>query len=97
MVLISYIWYRLAEKAGLTQWIRNKCSELKRLTRWTHQVEVNVEGGVDANPFPDRLINPGEYKPNAQEHTTSVSDPIQSTGDTKKCTGTSLIAWFWYC
>ena len=83
MVLISYIWYRLAEKAGLTQWIRNKCSKLKRLTRWTHQVEVNVEGGVDANPFPDRLINPGEYKPNAQEHTTSVSDPIQSTGEFK--------------
>ena len=83
MVLLSYICYRLAEKAGLNQWIRKKYSDLKRFARSAHQVEADTctEGGADANSFPHRLVYPGEYEHNTQGHTTSVSDPIQTTGE----------------
>ena len=83
MVLLTYICYRLAEKAGLNQWIRKKYSDLKRFARSAHQVEADTctEGGADANSFPHRLVYPGEYEHNTQGHTTSVSDPIQTTGE----------------
>ena len=82
MVLIFYICYMLAKKAGITQWLQKKYRSLKRCAqaiKCTSQAETDEE----AEPFisstlPDRLINPVEYEPllpTTGQHT--VAEPTE--------------------
>ena len=70
IILICYICYVLAKKAGITQW-----KTLKRCVQTTtHRDQTDVEAGSDTGSLPDRLINPGEYEPilpNTDEHTAA--------------------------
>ena len=72
MVLLLYICYELAKKAGITEYLRRKYKLLKRCvqaTRCTSYTEV--EAGYDAGSMPDRLVNPGAYEPvvpSTEEH-----------------------------
>ena len=76
MVLISYILYKLAKKAGITECLKRKYTYLKThmlTNRCADQNEPDVEAedGIES-PLPDRLIHPEEYEPllnHAQEHT----------------------------
>ena len=72
-VLLSYIWYKLAKKAGIVQYLKTKYHVLKGLVVAVRHAsnEADVEGVPDINAFPDRLQNPEKYEPDAQEHTTS--------------------------
>ena len=83
-VLLSYICYKLSEKAGLILYLKTKYHVLEQLTATvrhaSHQVDIEEE--PDNDPFPDRLQNPEEYGPDAQEHTTS--EPMQSTESTRE-------------
>lgn len=69
-VLLSYICYKLAEKAGIVKWLKTKHHVLKQYVFVVRHAS-DVEGGPDNDSFPDRLQNPEKYGPNAQEHTTS--------------------------
>ena len=77
VALISYIFYKLAEKTGITQWSKVKYTDLKKWiasTRQTSQVTENLEATSDIESWPDRLINPAEYEPllpKADEHTAA--------------------------
>ena len=74
-VLVSYILYKLAKKAGITECLKRKYTYLKThmlTNRCANQNEpdVEAEGGIES-PLPDRLIHPEEYEPllnHAQEH-----------------------------
>ena len=83
-VLLSYICYKLAEKASLIFSLKTKYHVLKQLIATvrhaSHQVDIEEE--PDNDSFPDRLQNPEEYGPNKQEHTTS--EPLQSTESTRE-------------
>ena len=72
-VLLSYMCYKLAERAGIVQCLKTKYHVLKGLVVAVRHAsnEADVEGEPDINPFPDRLQNPEKYEPDAQEHTTS--------------------------
>ena len=66
MVLIFYVCYVLAKKAGITQCLKRKYETLKRCVQslgHTGQAEADVEAESDTDSLPDRLINPGEYEP----------------------------------
>ena len=86
MVLIVYICYVLAKKAGITQSLKRKYKALKRCLQFlicTHEVEADMEAESDTGSLPDRLINPGEYEPlipTRDEHTaaepTENKEPI---------------------
>ena len=75
VALMFYIFYKLAEKTGITQWSKLKYTDLKEWiasTRQTSQVTENLEATSDIESLPDRLINPAEYEPllpNTDEHT----------------------------
>ena len=77
MVLIFYVCYVLANKAGITQCLKRKYETLKRCvqaTRPTSEAEADVEAESDTGSLPDRLINPGEYEPvlpTTEEHTAA--------------------------
>ena len=77
MVLILYICYMLAKKAGITQFLKGKYNGLKarvQSTRHTRQAEDNMDAGSDTGSLPDWLINPGEYEqlsPTANRHTAA--------------------------
>ena len=83
-VLLSYICYKLAEKAGLIFYLKTKYHVMKQLIATVRHAshQVGVAERPDNDPFPDRLQNPGEYGPDAQEHTTS--EPMQSTESTRE-------------
>ena len=72
MVLLLYICYELAKKAGITEYLRRKYKLLKRClqaTRYTRYTEVETES--DTGSLPDRLVNPGDYEPvlpSTEEH-----------------------------
>ena len=80
MVLILYIFYVLAEKTGITQWLKKKFKTLKRCVqspRHTNEAEADVEAESDTGSLPDRLINPGEYEPvlpTTEEHEATESN-----------------------
>ena len=85
MVLIFYICYVLAEKAGITQaqCLKRKWKTLKRCVQTaTHrdQAETDEEPGFDTGSLPHRLINPEEYEPvlsNTEEHTAAEpTEPV---------------------
>ena len=59
MILLSYISYLFAKKAGITQCLKRKYKSLRRSIRDTNQYEEDVE----ADSLPDRMVNPGEYEP----------------------------------
>ena len=64
MVLIFYICYVLAEKAGITRYVIKKYKTLKDYVLPTkHTREADVEAGSDTDSLPDRLINPADYEP----------------------------------
>ena len=66
MVLIFYICYVLAEKAGITQYLIKKYKTLQDYvlpTKHTSQARADVEAGSDIGSLPDRLINPADYEP----------------------------------
>ena len=83
-VLLSYICYKLAEKAGLIFYLKTKYHVMKQLIATVRHAShpVDIEEGPDNDPFPDRLQNPKEYEPDAQEHMNS--EPMQSTGSTRE-------------
>ena len=85
MVLIFYIFHKLAKKAGITQYLKREYKALKKcmqVIRHTGQTEADVEAQSDTDSLPDRLINPGEYEPlpTTEEHTaaelTEDKEPI---------------------
>ena len=82
VVLVLYICYMLATKAGITLCLQRKCKILKRClqaTRHESQAETDVEAD---GLLPDRLINPGEYEsvlPTTEEHTAA-----EPTGESKE-------------
>ena len=83
-ILLSYICYKLAEKAGLIFYLKTKYHVLKQLIATVRHAshQVDIEEGFDNDPFPDRLQNPENYGPDAQEHTNS--EPMQSTESTRE-------------
>ena len=83
-VLLFYICYKLAEKAGLIFYLKTKYHVLKQLIATVRHAlhQVDIEEGPDNDPFPDRLLNPEEYGPDAQEHTNS--ECTQSTESTRE-------------
>ena len=81
-VLLSYISYKLVEKIGIVQFLTNKYRNLKQLELFIRHAPHNPETDVERELFPDRLHNPENYGPDAQEHTTS--DPPQSKEATRE-------------
>ena len=86
MIMMFYICYELAKKAGITQSLQMKYQTLKTFclaTRSTKRAETDVEAGLDTDSLPDRLINPEEYEPvlptmeehRAAEATYLIIDP----------------------
>ena len=77
MVLIFYVCYVLAKKAGITQCLKRKYETLKRCVQspgHTGQAEADVEAESDTDSLPDRLINPEDYEPllpTTEEHTAA--------------------------
>ena len=66
MILIFYICYRIAKKAGITQCLTKKYTTLKDyiLTfKGASQSETDLQDEFDISTLPDRLVNPGEYEP----------------------------------
>ena len=71
VVLIFYICYVIATKAGITHCMKRKYTKLKECVqaeRHTDQAEAHIDS------LPDRIINPGEYQlaqSATEEHTAS--------------------------
>ena len=66
MVLIFYICYVLARKAGITQCLKRKYRTVKTCLLaaiHTGQAGADVEAESDTDSLPDRLINPEQYEP----------------------------------
>ena len=84
MVLIFYICYVLAEKAGITQCLKRKYKTVKTCLLaaiHTGQAGADEEAESDTGSLPDRLINPEEYElllPTRVEHTA-----VEPTEDRK--------------
>ena len=94
MILLLYMSYLFAKKAGITQCLKTRYKSLKRSVqniRDTSQCEADVEAESDTGSLPDRMVNPGEYEtllPTTEEHTTAEhtkdkewnnKDPIRLT------------------
>ena len=62
MVLILYICYVLAKKAGITHCLKRKYEILKRRIH-ASGVGTDAEAESDTDSLPDRLINPQRYEP----------------------------------
>ena len=81
IVLILYICYMIAKKAGIAQYLQIKYKTLKRYVQAitsTGQNEADMEAESDTGSLPDRLMNPGEYEPllpTTEEHT--ATDPTE--------------------
>ena len=76
MILILYICYVLATKAGITQWFKRKYETLRKCMQATIHAQNDIEAESDTDSLPDRLINPGEYEPvlpTTEENTTAES------------------------
>ena len=75
MALIFYICYMLAKKVGIAQYLQVKYKTLTtclQTKRHTDEAEADVETTLDTGSLPDRLVNPGEYRPlllTTEEHT----------------------------
>ena len=77
MALIFYIFYMLAKKVGIAQYLQVKYETLTacmQMKGHTDEAEADMEAMLDTGSLPDRLINPGEYEPvllTTEEHTTT--------------------------
>ena len=77
ILLIFYICYQIAKKAGFTHSLTKNYTTLKGyiLTfQGTRQSETDLQAEFDISTLPDRLINPGEYEPllpTRQKHTAA--------------------------
>ena len=58
VTFIGIFVYQLASVTGIAQYLRMKCAA----ARVAHDAEVEVEP-QDIGSLPDRLVNPGEYRP----------------------------------
>ena len=76
MVLLFYICYELAKKAGITEYLQRKYKLLKRCVQVTKcKSQVDIEADFDAGSLPDRMLNPGDYEPvvpTTEEHVAAV-------------------------
>ena len=88
IVLIFYICYVLAKKAGIIQCLKRKYETFKRCvqsTRNSSQAETDTEAESDTGSLPDRLINPEEYEPvllTAEKHTAAeATESIDPAGN----------------
>ena len=79
MILLSYISYLFAKKAGITQCLKTRYKSLRRSIRDTSQCEADVEAESDAGSLPDRMVNPVEYEPLL--HTTEGHTPAEPLRD----------------
>ena len=88
LVLIFYIFYKFAKKAGITQFLKGKYQTLKTYsTRCMRQAETDVEAESDISSLPDRLINPEDYEPvlpTTEEHT--AAEPTDSINESRRLT-----------
>ena len=91
IVLIFYICYVLAKKAGIIQCLKRKYETLKRCvqsTRNSSQAETDTEAESDTGSLPDRLINPEDYEPvllTAEKHTAAeATESIDPAGNKEK-------------
>ena len=75
MVLILYICYVLAKKAGITHCLKRKYEVLKRHIH-ASGVGTDAEAEADTDSLPDRLINPERYEPALP---TTEQDPRRLT------------------
>ena len=76
VALVFYICYKLAEKTGMTMWLKSKYKGLKERILSTIQMSQANQSPSDIESLPDRLINPEEYEallPNTNEHTVGES------------------------
>ena len=77
MALIFYIFYMLAKKVGIAQYLQVKYETLTACVQMkghTDEAEADMEAMLDTDSLPDRLINPGEYEPvlpTTEEHTAA--------------------------
>ena len=84
IILIFYIFHKLANKIGITHCLKRKFKTLKRcmqVTRPTSKAEADVEAESDTGSLPDRLINPEEYEPvlpTREEHAAELTDNKES-------------------
>ena len=86
MILIFYVCYVLATKAGITQWFKRKYETLRNCVQATIHAQKDIEAESDTNSLPDRLTNPGEYEPvlpTTEEHTTAESTDHDSEDQRK--------------
>ena len=84
MVLICYVCYVLAKKAGITQCLKRKYEILKRRMH-ARQAETDVETESDTDTLPDRLINPERYEPllsTTEEH--MAAEPTENKQPVKE-------------
>ena len=88
MILIFYIFHKLAKKVGIAQYLKRKCKALKRCIETARHIghtEADVETVSDIGSLPDRLVNPGEYEPvlpTTEEHT--AAETIEHKDSVKK-------------
>ena len=71
VTFIGILAFQLSDVSGLTQ-----CLKRKYTSRRLGQTQAEVESESDADPLPDRLINPNGYEPLSQEH--RVAEPTES-------------------
>ena len=93
LVLMCYICYDLANKAGITQHMKKKYHTLKTYMldtrcRWQAETHVEDEAESDTGSLPDRLINPEEYEPvltTAGKHTAAeTTESTEPVNDPRK-------------
>jgi len=66
MVLMFYVFYKLAEMTGMTQCLKLKYAHMKEWilsARQISQAKAIAETTSDIESLPDRLLNPGAYEP----------------------------------
>ena len=64
ILLIFYVFYELAERAGITHYLKKKGKRcVLTIIRGISQAEVDGETESVTDSLLDRLINPGEYEP----------------------------------
>jgi len=83
LVLIFYICYTLAKRAGIALCLKKHYQTLKAYVLeagCTRQTETDTESRFSGDSLPDRLINPKEYEPvpqTTEKHT--AAEPTEST------------------
>ena len=83
MALIFYIFYVLAKKVGIAQYLQVKYETLRVCVQTkchTDETETDMDATIYTDFLPDRLVNPGEYEPvllTTEEHTAAeIKDAV---------------------